>query len=256
MVGVAVWASAGGTAAAGLVARVAGGGILVDGSGFYGNEMVQLIGVRYDGSTLPFGNATANAAGQFTATLPYAEQTLYQLDARGYGSGAHAVGNITGVPPYPVVPPGFPYVTPTYPASQPGAYPSTGYPYTGAPYGGPFPGPGYNYPQAPSGTVLYPAIPPGGDNPPLGGSGFVLTASAPNAPVGAPVVFTGVGVPADTEVKLAITQPDGSNAPLRSVQSTPAGTFSVVVAFPAPGRYTLIAQATNATSVARSVTVG
>lgn len=161
--------------ATGMIARVAGGGILVDGNGFYAGEMIQLIGIRYDGSTLPFGNATANGAGGFSATLAYADTALYQIDARGYGSGAHAVTNIQGALPYPVVPPGYPYVTPTYPQyivgvtgpyGYMGGYPSTGYPYTGAPYGGPYPGPGYNYPVPPSGVVLVPAIPPGGDNPP------------------------------------------------------------------------------------------
>lgn len=185
VIGAAMWASsasAGGVLAAGLVARVAGGGILVDGTGFYGNEMVQLIGVRYDGSTLPFGNATTNGAGRFTATLPYGDPALYQIDVRGYGSGAHAVGNIAGVLPYPIVPPGYPYVTPTYPdyivggAGYPyGGYVSTGYPFTGGPYGGAYPGPGFNYPVPPSGTTLYPAIVPGGTGnpsdfnpPPLG----------------------------------------------------------------------------------------
>ena len=163
--------SVGAAAPTALVARVAGGAVLVDGIGFYGNEMVQLIGVRYDGSTLPFGNATTNRAGGFSATLPYADSALAQIDARGYGSGAHAVGDIVGRLPYPVVPPGYPYVTPTYPdyvavSTNPngvGGYANTGYPYTGAPYGGAYPGPGFNYPQPPSGTTLYPAITPGGN---------------------------------------------------------------------------------------------
>lgn len=172
LLALALWiATAGGVGAAGIVARVAGGGILVDGTGFYTSEMVQLIGIRYDGSTVPFGNATANRAGAITAVLPYIDNALYQIDARGYGSGAHAVTEILGRLPYPVVPPGYPYVTPTFPDYVPvvispngnGGLPSTGYPYTGAPYGGPYPGLGFGYPQPPSGTTLVPAINPGGN---------------------------------------------------------------------------------------------
>lgn len=160
----------GGTArAAGtnLVARVVGGGIQVDGIGFYPGELVQLSGIRYDGTTFAFGPATANNAGAITGIVPYSDTALSQIDARAYTSGNHAVSNITGAVPYPVVPPGYPYVSPTYPGyivdypngqPIPGGYASTGYPYTGGPYGGPYPGPGFNYPNPPSGAILYPYL--------------------------------------------------------------------------------------------------
>ena len=144
-------------AAAAMVARVVGSGIQFDGSGFYPGELVQVTGVRYDGSTLPFGTAMANPVGAITGIVPYADTALSQIDARGYASGMHAVSNITGALPYPVVPPGYPYVGPTYPyytVVVPGALPTnggyanTGYPYTGAPYGGFSPGAGFQLPRA------------------------------------------------------------------------------------------------------------
>ncbi len=41
---------------------------------FMTNEMVQLIGIRYDGSTVPFGNATANRAGAIHADAALCRQ--------------------------------------------------------------------------------------------------------------------------------------------------------------------------------------
>jgi hypothetical protein len=168
MVGLVALALVGGAvraAGTNLVASVVGGGIQFNGNGFYPGELVQIIGIRYDGSTVPYGPAPANNAGAITGTVPYSDPALYQIDARGYTSGNHAVSNITGALPYPIVPPGYPYVTPTYPdyvvgypngVPVPGGYANTGYPYTGAPYGGPYPGSGFNYPTPPSGVILYP----------------------------------------------------------------------------------------------------
>ena len=185
-------------AAASMVAHVVGGGIQFDGNGFFPGELVQIDGIHYDGSTVPYGPATASSAGAITGVVPYKDTALYQIDARGYASGMHAVSNITGALPYPVVPPGYPYVTQTYPdytlgvpGGLPinGGYANTGYPYTGAPFGGPYPGPGYNYPVPPSGVILYPYV--NG----YGGYGGVPTfvPSVPYAGVGVPIPFAGAG---------------------------------------------------------------
>ena len=61
--------------------------------------------------------------------MPYSDTALYQIDARGYASGMHAVSNIAGALPDPVVPPGYPYVTQVYPGYSlgvPGPLPING----------------------------------------------------------------------------------------------------------------------------------
>jgi len=246
-------------AAAGFVARVAGGGIQFDGNGFYPGELVQINGIRYDGSTIPYGPATANAGGAITGVVPYADTALYQLDARGYGSGMHAVSNIAGALPYPVVPPGYPYVTPTYPdystcipGTLPinGGYANTGYPFTGGPYGGIYPGPGFNYPVPSSGVVQYPyfnACNSGGFGVPT----FVPT--VPFAYVGSPVVFTGTGWAPGVPVALWTTAPDGTNqAPLSATVGSD-GTLMGSLTFATPGAWHVSVQASGMTNPVRAL---
>jgi len=233
-----------------LVARVPGGGIQFDGNGFYPGELVQINGIRYDGTTIPYGPATANNVGAITGVVPYSDTALYQLDARGYASGMHAVSNIAGALPYPVVPPGYPYVTQTYPyysigvpGNLPinGGYANTGYPFTGGPYGGYYPGPGYNYPVPPSGVILYPY--------PNGYAGFAgvptFVPSVPYAVAGAPVVFTGTGWTPGTTVSVWATAPDGTNQALVSTTVGNDGTFNDSVQFSAPGTWHVFAQASG-----------
>lgn len=237
--------------AAGLVARVSGGGILFDGNGFYPGELVQVNGIRYDGSTVPFGPATANAAGAITGVVPYTDAALYQLDARGYGSGMHAVSNIAGALPYPVVPPGYPYVTQDYPdytACAPGALPinggyaNTGYPFTGAPLGGLYPGPGFNYPVPSSGVVLYPYL--NGCNSGVVGGPTVGT-NVPSVYVGSPVTFTGAGWASGGPVTLWATAPDGTNlSPILAIAGND-GTLTQTFVFSAPGTWHISAQASG-----------
>ena len=246
-------------AAAGLVARVAGGGIQFDGNGFYPGELVQVNGIRYDGSTIPFGPATANAAGAITGVVPYADAALYQLDARGYASGMHAVSNITGALPYPVVPPGYPYVTPTYPdydtctpGTLPinGGYANTGYPFTGSPFGGIYPGPGFNYPVPSSGVVLYPYF--NGCT----GSTFGAQTIVPNVPyafVGSPVLFNGAGWSPGVPVSLWATAPDGTNQAPIPVTVANDGTLTGTFAFAAPGTWHVFAQASGMTNPVSAV---
>ncbi|MCA1668673.1 MAG: hypothetical protein LC793_15000 [Thermomicrobia bacterium] len=236
-------------AAAGLVARVMGGGIQFDGNGFYPGELVQINGIHYDGSTLPFGPATANAAGAITGVVPYADTALYQIDARGYASGMHAVSNITGALPYPVVPPGYPYVTPTFPdytICTPGplpingGYANTGFPFTGAPYGGIYPGPGFGYPSPPSGVVLYPYL--------NACNGGVIGAPTfgPTTPVtliGVPVVFTGNGWTPGAAVIIGATAPDGMNEPPATLTAGNDGTVTGSLTFSVPGTWHVYAQA-------------
>lgn len=239
--------SAAQVAAAGLVARVAGGGIQFDGNGFYAGELVQINGIRYDGSTIPYGPATANDAGAITGIVPYADAALSQIDARGYTSGMHAVSNITGALPYPVVPPGYPYVTQTFPDYTTGVtgalpvssgYASTGYPFTGAPYGGPYPGPGFNYPVPPSGVILYPY--PNGASGVAGGPTFA--AGVPNAGVGLSVPFTGTGWTPGAAIALWLTAPSGAVTAQTSVTAGSDGALSGAVAFPSPGLWRVSAQ--------------
>jgi hypothetical protein len=245
--------------AAGLVARVAGGGIQFDGNGFYPGELVQVNGIRYDGSTVPYGPATANAAGAITGIVPYSDAALYQIDARGYASGMHAVSNITGALPYPVVPPGYPYVTqvsPDYTVCAPGTLPinggyaNTGYPFTGAPYGGLYPGPGFNYAVPSSGVILYPYL--------NGCTGGVFGAptfgpTVPSAVVGAPVTFTGVGWAPGIPVTLWATAPDGTNQPPTLVTVGNDGTLTGTFVFPAPGAWHISAQAGGMTNPVSAV---
>lgn len=249
-------------AAAGLIARVAGGGILFDGNGFYPGELVQINGIRYDGSTLPYGPATANEAGAITGVVPYADTALYQIDARGYTSGMHAVSNITGALPYPVVPPGYPYVTQTFPeysigipGTLPvnGGYANTGYPFTGAPYGGPYPGPGFNYPVPPGGVILYPY-----PNGAFGVAGAPTLAPAfPSASVGAPVPFSGAGWAPGATVTIWLTAPEGANSASASVTTGNDGSLTGSVAFTTPGLWRVSAQAPGMNSpVIATVQVG
>ena len=234
-------------AAAAMVARVVGSGIQFDGSGFYPGELVQVTGVRYDGSTLPFGTAMANPVGAITGIVPYADTALSQIDARGYASGMHAVSNITGALPYPVVPPGYPYVGPTYPyytVVVPGALPTnggyanTGYPYTGAPYGGFSPGPGFNYPVPSSGAILSPY--------PVGYPGVVgvptFVSTVPYAVAGAPVIFTGTGWTPGAQVALWATAPNGTNQSLAPVTVGVDGSITDTISFGSPGAWLLSAQ--------------
>ncbi len=246
-------------AAAGLVARVMGGGIQFDGNGFYPGELVQINGIRYDGSTIPYGPATANTGGAITGIVPYADSALYQLDARGYGSGMHAVSNIAGALPYPVVPPGYPYVTPTFPdyttcipGTLPinGGYANTGYPFTGGPYGGVYPGPGFNYPVPSSGVVQYPYFNEcnsGG----FGGPTFV-----PNAPlafVGSPVIFTGSGWAPGVPVIIWTTAPDGTNQTPFSATVGSDGIVTGSLAFATPGAWHVSAQVSGMPSPVSAV---
>lgn len=237
-------------AAAALVARVSGGGIQFDGNGYYPGELVQINGIRYDGSTIPYGPATANNAGAITGVVPYADAALYQIDARGYTSGMHAVSNIAGALPYPVVPPGYPYVTQVYPGYAVGVagdlpinggYANTGYPFTGSPYGGYYPGPGFNYPVPPSGVVLYPY--------PNGYGGFAgaptFGASVAYAATGSPVVFTGIGWTPGATVTIWSTAPDGSKqAPVTTTVGTD-GTLNYALQFASPGAWRVFAQASG-----------
>jgi len=241
-------------AAAGLVARVAGGGIQFDGNGFYPGELVQINGIRYDGSTIPYGPATANAVGAITGVVPYADTALYQLDARGYASGMHAVSNIAGALPYPVVPPGYPYVTPTFPdytVCAPGTLPiaggdaNTGYPFTGAPFGGPYPGPGFNYAVPPSGVILYPYL-TGCTGGAFGEPTFI--ANVPFSYVGSPVVFIGSGWAPGASVSLWATAPDGSTEMPTTATAGSDGTLTGTIAFPAPGAWSVYAQSSGMTS--------
>lgn len=246
-------------AASGLVARVVGGGIQFDGNGFYPGELVQINGIRYDGSTIPFGPATANPMGAITGVVPYQDTALYQVDARGYGSGMHAVSNIAGALPYPVVPPGYPYVTQTYPyytACTPGSLPinggyaNTGYPFTGAPYGGLYPGTGYNYAVPPSGVVLYPYL-NGCNGGAFGTPTFVPT--SPYAFVGSPFAFTGNGWMPGVTVTLWATAPDGTNqAPIAAIVGGD-GTLNGSLAFPASGAWHVFAQADGMTNPVSAV---
>ncbi len=238
-------------AASGLVARVAGGGIQFDGNGFYPGELVQVNGIRYDGSTLPFGPATANAVGAITGVVPYSDTALYQLDARGYASGMHAVSTIAGALPYPVVPPGYPYVTPTFPdytvctpGTLPinGGYANTGYPFTGAPFGGLSPGPGFNYPVPSSGVILYPYL-NGCNNGVVGGPTFGT--NVPSAFVGTPVPFYGAGWAPGVPVTLWATAPDGTNQTPTVITAGTDGSLSGTLVFPAPGAWQLYAQASG-----------
>jgi len=257
LIGVLCLLSAAPVAAAGLVARVGGSGIQFDGNEFYPGELVQVNGIRYDGSTIPYGPATANAAGAITGVVPYADTALYQLDARGYGSGMHAVSNIAGALPYPVVAPGYPYVTPTYPdyttcipGTLPinGGYANTGYPFTGSPYGGVYPGPGFNYPVPSSGVVQYPYFNAcnGGGFGGFGGPTFVP--NVPFAYVGVPVVFNGTGWTPGVPVTLWLTAPDGtSQAPLSATVGSD-GTVTGSLAFPSPGAWHVSVQASGMTS--------
>ena len=250
IVGFLVGLSVAPVAAAAMVAHVVGSGIQFDGNGFYPGELVQINGIRYDGSQIPFGPATANNAGAITGVVPYSDTALYQIDARGYTSGMHAVSNITGALPYPVVPPGYPYVTPTYPyydigvpGTLPiaGGYASTGYPFIGAPYGGSYPGPGFNYPVPPSGVVLYPY--PNG----YGYTGLAgVPAFVPGAPygvVGAPFPFSGTGWSPGTTVTVYATAPDGTNMPATAASVGPDGSFTDAMTFSAPGAWHVFAQA-------------
>jgi hypothetical protein len=246
-------------AAAGLVARVTGGGIQFDGNGFYPGELVQVNGIRYDGSTIPFGPATANAVGAITGVVPYADTALYQLDARGYASGMHAVSNIAGTLPYPVVPPGYPYVTPTFPdytvctqgpLPTNGGYANTGYPFTGAPFGGIYPGPGYNYPVPSSGVVLYPYL-NGCNGGVVGGPTFVP--NVPYAFVGSPVNFYGAGWVPGMPVTLWATAPDGTNQAPMLVTAGSDGTLTQVLAFPVAGAWHVYAQASGMTNPVSAV---
>ncbi len=250
-------------AASSLVARVVGGGIQFDGNGFYPGELVQVNGIRYDGSTLPFGPATANPVGAITGVVPYQDTALYQIDARGYGSGTHAVSNIAGALPYPVVPPGYPYVTQTYPAydvcipgSLPinGGYANTGYPFTGAPYGGVYPGPGYNYAVPSSGVVLYPYV--NGCNSGGYGSAYGVPTFVPNVPyafVGSPFGFTGNGWMPGATVTLWATAPDGTNqAPIAATVGGD-GTLSGTLALSSPGTWRVYAQASGMTNPVSTV---
>jgi hypothetical protein len=246
-------------AAAGLVARVAGGGIQFDGNGFYPGELVQINGIRYDGSTIPYGPATANAAGAITGIVPYADAALYQIDARGYASGMHAVSNVTGALPYPVVPPGYPYVTqvsPDYTVCAPGTLPinggyaNTGYPFTGGPFGGLYPGPGFNYPVPSSGVVLYPYL--------NGCPSSVLGTPTwgPNVPsviVGVPITFTGVGWVPGAPVTLWATAPDGTNQSPTLATVGSDGTLTATFVFPAPGAWHISAQASGMTNPVSAV---
>jgi hypothetical protein len=244
--------------AAGMVARVVGGGIQFDGNGFYPSELVQINGIHYDGSTVPYGPATANGAGAITGVVPYADTALYQIDARGYASGMHAVSNITGALPYPVVPPGYPYVTQTYPdyslgvpGSLPinGGYANTGYPFTGAPYGGFSPGPGFNYPVPPSGVILYPY--PNGYGGVVGGPTFVP--SLPYAGLGVPVPLTGTGWVPGTTVTVWSTGPDGTNTAPAPATVGSDGSLVDMIAFAVPGIWHVYAQASGMTSPATAV---
>lgn len=246
-------------AAAGLVARVVGSGIQFDGNGFYPGELVQINGIRYDGSTIPFGPATANAVGAITGIVPYQDTALYQIDARGYGSGMHAVSNITGTLPYPVVPPGYPYVTPTYPyydtctpGNLPinGGYANTGYPFTGGPYGGLYPGPGFNYPVPPSGVIEYPYF--NGCNGVIFG-GPTIVPNVPYAFVGSPIVFNGNGWSPGASVNLWATAPDGASLAPTPVAVATDGTLSSTLTFSAPGAWRVYAQANGMTSPVSAV---
>lgn len=237
-------------AAAALVARVTGGGILFDGNGFYPGELVQINGIRYDGSTIPYGPATANNVGAITGVVPYSDTALSQLDARGYASGMHAVSSIAGALPYPVAPPGYPYVTQTYPdysigvpGNLPinGGYANTGYPYTGSPYGGFYPGPGFNYPVPPSGVILYPY--PNGYAGYAGAPAFVP--AVPYVTAGAPVAFTGTGWTPGATVMVWSTAPDGTSQAPVSVTVGNDGTFNDSLQFASPGAWRIFAQASG-----------
>ncbi|MHB8647283.1 MAG: hypothetical protein ACYDAR_15960 [Thermomicrobiales bacterium] len=246
-------------AAAGLVARVAGGGIQFDGNGFYPGELVQINGIRYDGSTIPYGPAIANTAGAITGVVPYADAALYQLDARGYASGMHAVSNIAGALPYPVVPPGYLYVSQTFPVYDVctpgtlpinGGYANTGYPFTGAPFGGPAPGAGFNYPIPPSGVILFPY--PNG----CAGSAFgvpTFIASFPFGAVGSPIVFTGTGWTPGIAISLWATAPDGTNQTPVAVTAGSDGTLTESLAFSAPGAWQIYAQSSGMTNPVSAV---
>jgi len=237
-------------AAAGLVARVTGGGIQFDGNGFYPGELVQIIGIRYDGSTIPYGPAPANNAGAIAGVVAYSDTALYQIDARGYTSGMHAVSNITGALPYPVVPPGYPYVTQVYPDYSlgipgrlpiNGGYANTGYPFTGSPYGGFYPGPGFNYPVPSSGVILYPY--------PIGIVGYAgvptFVPGVPYAGVGVPVTFTGTGWAPGVNVTVWSTAPDGTNLAPALVTVGSDGALSDSISFNAPGAWHVFAQASG-----------
>ncbi len=245
-------------AAAAMVAHVAGGGIQFDGNGFYPGELVQINGIHYDGSTVPYGPATASSAGAITGVVPYTDAALYQIDARGYTSGTHAVSNITGALPYPVVPPGYPYVTQAYPdyslgvpGTLPinGGYANTGYPFTGAPFGGPYPGPGFNYPVPPSGVILYPY--PNG----YGGVAGLVTfvPSLPYAGVGVPVPFTGTGWSPGSVVTVWSTGPDGANSAPAPATVGSDGSLTDMMAFSSPGAWHVFAQASGMANPAASV---
>ncbi len=239
--------------AAGLVARVTGGGIQFDGNGFYPGELVQVAGIRYDGSTIPYGPAIANGAGAITGVVKYSDTALYQIDARGYASGMHAVSNIAGALPYPVEPPGYPYVTPTYPyydltipGNLPinGGYANTGYPFTGGPYGGPYPGPGFNYPVPPSGVILNPY-------PSYGYTGVAgVPTFLPGSPyglVGAPFAYTGGGWAPGAVVTIWSTGPDGTNAAPTTATVAADGSLAGTMTFTAPGSWHLFAKADGMT---------
>jgi hypothetical protein len=245
-------------AAANMVAHVVGGGIQFDGNGFYAGELVQINGIHYDGTTVPFGPATASSTGAITGVVPYSDTALYQIDARGYTSGMHVVSNITGALPYPVVPPGYPYVTQTYPdyslgvpGTLPinGGYANTGYPYTGAPYGGPYPGPGFNYPVPPSGVILYPY--------PNGYAGFAgvptFAPGVPYAGVGVPIPFVGTGWAPGSTVTVWSTGPDGTNSAPAPATVGNGGSLTDMMAFAAPGAWHVYAQASGMTNPATAI---
>jgi hypothetical protein len=245
-------------AAANMVAHVVGGGIQFDGNGFYAGELVQINGIHYDGTTVPYGPATASSTGAITGVVPYSDTALYQIDARGYTSGMHAVSNITGALPYPVVPPGYPYVTQTYPdyslgvpGTLPinGGYANTGYPYTGAPFGGPYPGPGFNYPVPPSGAILYPY--------PNGYAGFAgvptFAPGVPYAGVGVPIPFVGAGWVPGSTVTVWSTGPDGTNSAPALATVGSDGSLTDMMAFTAPGAWHVYAQASGMTNPATVV---
>lgn len=236
--------------ATGLVARVTGSGIQFDGNGFYPGELVQINGIRYDGSQIPFGPATVNNAGAITGVVPYHDTALYQIDARGYTSGAHAVSNIAGALPYPVVPPGYPYVEPTYPyytVANPtglpinGGYANTGYPFTGAPYGGNYPGSGFGYPLPPSGVTYYPYV-NGGT---YGYGGLAFVPNVPFAPLGTSVAFSGSGWAPGVPVSIWSTGPDGTNLSAAPTTVGSDGSFTSAMQFSKPGTWQVFAKASG-----------
>ncbi len=182
-----------------------------------------------------------------------ADHTLF-VTFRGYGSGMHAVSNIAGALPYPVVPPGYPYVTPTFPVYDlcipgtlliNGGYANTGYPFTGAPYGGLYPGPGFNYAVPSSGVVLYPYL-NGCTGSAYGVPTFVPT--APLAYVGSPVIFNGSGWSPGVSVTLWATAPDGTNQTPTSATVASDGTLTSNIIFTSPGAWHIFAQANGMTS--------